>query len=60
MMNHSNIFSTPATADDLIRAELLVVGEDCVIHASATFMPRDLTGTLRPIILGAGLRSVLT
>jgi acetyltransferase-like isoleucine patch superfamily enzyme len=53
MMNHSNIFSTPATADDLIRAELLEVGEDCIIHASATFMPRDLMGALRPIILGA-------
>jgi acetyltransferase-like isoleucine patch superfamily enzyme len=52
MTNHSNIFSTPATAEDLIRAGLLEVGEDSIIHASAAFIPRDLLGTLRPIILG--------
>jgi acetyltransferase-like isoleucine patch superfamily enzyme len=53
MRNHSSIFSTAATAEDLFRAGLLEVGEGCAIHVSAVFMPRDLMGTLRPITLGA-------
>jgi acetyltransferase-like isoleucine patch superfamily enzyme len=53
MIKYESVVSAPATADDLIRAGLLEVGEGCVIHASAVFVPRDLMGTLRPIVLAA-------
>lgn len=44
---------TPAVAADLARAGLLEIGPGCVISPHALFVPADMLGTLRPIVLGA-------
>jgi acetyltransferase-like isoleucine patch superfamily enzyme len=50
--------STPAvlasaTAADLARAGLLEAGPGCQVSPHAVFLPADMLGTLRPVVLGA-------
>lgn len=40
------------TVADLVRANLLEIGDACRIHPAAVFLPADMRGTLRPIVLG--------
>lgn len=42
----------PLPVIELIRAGLLEMGEGCRIHPSAVFLPGDMLGTLRPIVVG--------
>ncbi|GGK15299.1 hypothetical protein GCM10010124_04920 [Pilimelia terevasa] len=51
MYTHS-FMQAAATATDLHHAGLLAVGEQCTIHPSSVFWPQDMTGKLRPIVLG--------
>jgi acetyltransferase-like isoleucine patch superfamily enzyme len=44
---------SPVTATDLGRAGLLEIGDGCRIHSTAVFVPADMLGMLRPIVLGA-------
>jgi acetyltransferase-like isoleucine patch superfamily enzyme len=44
----------PVTAADLARAGLLETGPGCHISPHAVFVPADMLGTLRPIVVGAG------
>jgi acetyltransferase-like isoleucine patch superfamily enzyme len=44
---------TPVTAADLARAGLLETGPGCQLSPHAVFVPADMLGTLRPILLGA-------
>jgi acetyltransferase-like isoleucine patch superfamily enzyme len=37
---------------ELVDVGLLVLGEDCQVHPTAVFMPSDMLGTARPVILG--------
>jgi len=41
-----------ATLVELVRAGLVQIGEGCQIHPTAVFMPQDLVGTMRPVVLG--------
>lgn len=43
---------TPAVVTDLVQAELLELGEGCQIHPTAVFLPTDMLGAIRPIVLG--------
>ncbi len=43
----------PVTAADLANAGLLEIGPGCRISPHAVFVPADMLGTLRPIIIGA-------
>jgi acetyltransferase-like isoleucine patch superfamily enzyme len=52
-MHAISTIGATATATDLIRAGLLEIGDGCQIHPTAVFLPADLLGTLRPIVLGA-------
>jgi acetyltransferase-like isoleucine patch superfamily enzyme len=54
-MVHSSAITVPAqlTAADLIHAGLLEHGPGCHISPHAVFIPADMLGTLRPIVLGA-------
>lgn len=47
------VVSVPVRAADLARAGLLETGPGCVISPHAVFVPADMLGTLRPIVLGA-------
>jgi acetyltransferase-like isoleucine patch superfamily enzyme len=53
MMHSTTTVDAPVTARDLVRAGLLEIGEGCRVHPTAVFMPGDMLGTLRPIVLGA-------
>lgn len=53
MMHANTTVDIAVTATDLIRAGLLEIGNGCRIHPSAVFIPVDMLGTLRPIVLGA-------
>ncbi|MDG4794980.1 DapH/DapD/GlmU-related protein [Micromonospora sp. WMMD1082] len=53
MMHPTTTVDGPVTATDLRRAGLLEIGDGCRLHPSAVFVPADMLGTLRPIILGA-------
>lgn len=48
-MSHSSV---PVAAADLVRAGLLETGPGCVISPHAAFIPADMLGTLRPVVLG--------
>ena len=48
---HMRTSVVPASALELIHAGLLELGQDCQIHPSAVFIPADMLGTLRPIVL---------
>jgi acetyltransferase-like isoleucine patch superfamily enzyme len=51
-MLHPTKTAEPITAAQLVQAGLLEVGADCRLHPTAVFIPEDLQGTLRPIVLG--------
>jgi acetyltransferase-like isoleucine patch superfamily enzyme len=53
MMHSTTTLDAPVTARDLVRAGLLEIGEGCRMHPTAVFIPADMLGTLRPIVLGA-------
>lgn len=53
MMHPTTTLDSPVTALDLVRAGLLEIGDGCRVHPSAVFVPADMLGTLRPIVLGA-------
>ena len=42
----------PITVAQLVQAGLLQIGAGCRLHPTAVFLPADLQGTLRPIVLG--------
>ncbi|MEU7617716.1 DapH/DapD/GlmU-related protein [Micromonospora rifamycinica] len=44
--------NTPTTVTDLVHAGLLELGDGCQIHPAAVFLPADMLGTIRPIVLG--------
>jgi acetyltransferase-like isoleucine patch superfamily enzyme len=50
---HPSTTIEPITAAQLVQAGLLEIGADCRLHPTAVFLPEDLQGTLRPIVLGA-------
>jgi len=54
-MAHSSAPTVPApvTAADVARAGLLETGPGCQVSPHAVFIPADMLGTLRPIVLGA-------
>ncbi|MGW1340343.1 DapH/DapD/GlmU-related protein [Kribbella sp. NPDC002412] len=52
MMHLPTPAATPATVTDLVRAGLLELDDGCQIHPSAVFLPTDMLGTTRPIVLG--------
>ena len=51
-MLHSTRTAEPITAEQLVQAGLLDIGAGCRLHPAAVFIPQDLRGTLRPIVLG--------
>jgi acetyltransferase-like isoleucine patch superfamily enzyme len=51
-MMHSTTPAEPITAAQLIQAGLLQIGTGCNLHPTTVFLPADLQGTLRPIVLG--------
>lgn len=51
MMHLTTPAATPATVTDLIRAGLVELGDGCQIHPTAVFLPADMLGTIRPIVL---------
>jgi acetyltransferase-like isoleucine patch superfamily enzyme len=53
-MAHSSVpvVAAAVTAADLARAGLLETGPGCVISPHAAFIPADMLGTVRPIVLG--------
>jgi acetyltransferase-like isoleucine patch superfamily enzyme len=55
-MGHSTtpVVTAAVTAADLARAGLLETGPGCVISPHAAFIPADMLGTVRPIVLGEG------
>jgi acetyltransferase-like isoleucine patch superfamily enzyme len=52
-MHATTVMDEAVTAADLLRADLLEIGDDCRIHPTVVFMPSDMLGTLRPTFLGA-------
>jgi acetyltransferase-like isoleucine patch superfamily enzyme len=50
-MHLTTTAATHATVTDLIRAGLLELGDGCQIHPSAVFLPADMLGSIRPIVL---------
>jgi UDP-3-O-[3-hydroxymyristoyl] glucosamine N-acyltransferase len=42
----------PASAVQLVQAGLLWIGAGCRLHPTAVFLPADLVGTVRRIVLG--------
>lgn len=55
MLNSQSIITACAsvTAADLTHAGLLQAGPGCVISPHAVFVPADMLGALRPVVLGA-------
>lgn len=51
-MMHLTTPDAPSTVTDLVHAGLLELGDGCQIHPSAVFLPADMLGTIRPIVLG--------
>lgn len=51
-MTHPTTPDEPITAAQLVQAGLLQVGTGCRLHPTAVFLPADLPGTVRPIVLG--------
>lgn len=53
-MGHSSVpvVTAAVTAADLASAGLLETGPGCVISPRAAFIPADMLGTLRPVVLG--------
>ena len=51
-MMHLTTTAEPITAAQMVRAGLLEFGAGCRLHPTAVFLPADLQGTLRPIVLG--------
>jgi len=51
-MMHLTTPSMPETVTELVRAGLLRLGSGCQIHESAIFLPADMLGTMRPIVVG--------
>jgi acetyltransferase-like isoleucine patch superfamily enzyme len=52
MLHPPDVVTAAAGAADLARAGLLETGPGCVISPHAAFIPADMLGTLRPIVLG--------
>jgi len=52
MMHATTTMNGAADANDLLRAGLLEFGDGCQVHPTVLFMPADMLGTLRPIVLG--------
>lgn len=50
-MTHPTTTAEPITAAQLVQAGLLEIGVGCRLHPTAVFLPADLQGTLRPIVL---------
>lgn len=48
---HVSRSEVPQSAIELIHAGLLALGRGCEIHPSAVFIPADMAGMLRPILL---------
>lgn len=53
MMHPTTMVDSTVTATELLRAGLLELGDGCRVHPTAVFMPADMLGTVRPIVLGA-------
>ncbi|GAA1795337.1 DapH/DapD/GlmU-related protein [Planosporangium flavigriseum] len=53
MMHTTTTMDSAVTAVDLVQSGLLELGDGCRIHPTAVFVPADMLGTLRPIVLGA-------
>lgn len=51
-MMYPTTTAEPITAAQLTQAGLLQIGAGCRLHPTAVFLPADLQGTLRPIVLG--------
>jgi acetyltransferase-like isoleucine patch superfamily enzyme len=51
-MMHLTTPDMPNAVANLVRAGLLELGESCQIHPSVVFLPADMLGTMRPIVLG--------
>lgn len=51
-MMYPTTSDTPTTVTDLVRAGLLELGDGSQIHPTAVFLPADMLGTIRPIVLG--------
>lgn len=51
-MMHPTTTAEPVTAVQLVQAGLLQISAKCWLHPTAVFIPADLQGTLRPIVLG--------
>ena len=51
-MHPKSRLTETTTFADLVATGLIIVGSGCQISATATFLPRDTLGTLRPIVLG--------
>ena len=49
---HPTTPAEPTTSAQLVQAGLLQIGVGCRLHPTAVFLPADLQGTLRPIVLG--------
>ncbi|BFU46954.1 DapH/DapD/GlmU-related protein [Krasilnikovia sp. MM14-A1004] len=49
---HPTTTTEPITVAQLVRSGLLEIGAGCRLHPTAVFLPADLQGTLRPIVLG--------
>jgi acetyltransferase-like isoleucine patch superfamily enzyme len=62
-MLHRTTTAEPITAAELVQAGLLKIGGGSRLHPTVVFIPADLQGTLRPIVLGehvtAGAYAVL-
>ncbi|GAA3957186.1 DapH/DapD/GlmU-related protein [Actinoplanes auranticolor] len=50
-MLHPTTTTERITAAQLVQAGLLEIGAGCRLHPTAVFLPADLQGTLRPIVL---------
>lgn len=51
-MMQATTITEPITAEVLARAGLLELGAGCQVHPTAVFIPADMQGTLRPVVLG--------
>jgi len=51
-MTHPMTPAEPITAAQLVQVGLLQIEAGCRLHPTAVFLPADLQGTVRPIVLG--------
>ena len=49
---HVSTSDVPTSAVELVRAGLLEIGDGCRVQPTAVFMPKDMLGIPRPIVLG--------